>query len=87
MTGTEMTDANTLNRVYWRAVAKSERESGPTRAIGDGHTAGLRAVAEAADRAAVRRTLDEIGVLVDNDDRHALVDYIVKTREGLDRGE
>lgn len=56
---TEPTDANTLNRVYWRAVAESEREAiaaRSQRAIGDGHTDGLRAV----DRAAVRRTLDEL---------------------------
>jgi hypothetical protein len=44
-------DANDLNREYWRAVAKSEREAdrGATpRAIGDGHTDGLRAVASLA---------------------------------------
>lgn len=78
-----MTD-DELDDVYFDAFDKNWRKTGR----GDSSdTAGLRAVAEAADRAAVRRTLDELEEIVNDGTvvpRLALMQYIDKTREGLE---
>lgn len=56
MTGTEMID-DELGDAYYDACRSDE----------DVYTTGLRAVADAADRAAVRRVLDELETLVDTE--------------------